>query len=124
MATHRPRIEEHPLLQSDSLTQYLANRLRTVSIDLHSAFQLHHEAVRIRRFGYRQRAWSHTLITSELYALFMHCLTARALGCVEEMQMAERWFLEDALLLRETRRHHFADRLPQAHALLYDKEFL
>jgi hypothetical protein len=54
----------------------------------------------------------------------MHCLTARALGCLEEMQMAERWFLEDAPLLRETRRHHFTDRLPQAHALLYDKEFL
>jgi len=50
----------------------------------------------------------------------MHCLTRRALGCLEEMQMRSvvpgGW-----PLLRETRRHHFTDRLPQAARAAYDK---
>ena len=120
----RPPIEEKPALQAASLDQYIADRLREGSIDLHSAFQLSHEAIRIGRFRYRQPAWGHSLYISGLYSIFMHCLTARALGCAEQTKIAEDWFVEDLPLLKEKRKHHFVDRLTQGRDLLYDPKFL
>ena len=123
--TKRPRIEDHPLMQSDSLNQYIGDRLfRAKDINFYSAFELHHEAVRIRRFGYHQPAWEFHLGIRDLYALFMHCLTARALGCTDQTKLAEQWFEEDIPFLREKRDHHFASRLSQGKALLYDTAFL
>src|SRR5438270_196931 len=95
MTVTRPEISENPLIQSAALSQYIAARLRSSSIDLHSALQLQHETTRIHRFGYRQAAWNHHLSISELYQVFMHCLTARALGCVDQMRAAEDWFEQD-----------------------------
>ncbi|MEY2466619.1 MAG: hypothetical protein QOD03_1140 [Verrucomicrobiota bacterium] len=120
----RPIIEDKPALQAAALTHYMGDRLRAGSIDIHSAFQLNHEAVRIRRLCYRQPAWGHSLYISGLYSMFMHALTARALRCDEQMKIAEDWFLEDLPLLREKRKHPLVDRLEQGRALFYDHDFL
>lgn len=121
----RPRIEDHPLMQSDSLNQYIGDRLlRTKDINFYSAFELNHEAVRIRRFGYHQPAWEFRLYLRDLYHLFMHCLTARALGCADYTKAAEQWFEEDIPFLRENREHHFGSRLAEGKALLYNTAFL
>lgn len=113
------------MLQAGDLDQYIAGRLlREKSLDVHSAFQLNHESVRIRRYAYRQRAWGQHLYTLDLYKLFMHCLVARALGCNDQLLIAEKWFEEDIPFLCQHRPHHFTDRLHQRRALLYDSEFL
>ena len=124
MPLARPRIEENPALQADSLSQYIAERLRSGSLEIHSAFQLHHEAVRIERLSYRQPAWGLKLYLHGHYELFMYGLTAHALGCKEQAATAEDWFVEDTPLLREHRPHHFGDRLTCARSLFRDRGFL
>ncbi len=124
MIPARPIIEEKPALQADSLNQYIADRLRSGSLDIPSAFQLHHEAVRIERFSYRQPAWGHSLYIGGLYQIYMHALTGRALGCADQARMAEDWFIEDIPLLRDDRPHHFRKRLTAGRALFQDRNFL
>lgn len=116
--------EENPALQAGSLNQYISDRLRENSIDIHSAFQLHHEAIRVERFSYRQAAWGHSLSILGIYNIFMHGLTARAFGCIEQARIAEGWFVDDIPFLREKRQHHLADRLEQGKQLFYDSDFL
>jgi len=120
-----PKLSDNPAVQSGDLDHYVADRLlREHSLDLHSAFQLTYESVRIGRNAYRQSAWGHNLYTRQLYELFMLCLTARALGCADQTAIAEKWFEEDIPFLKKHQEHHFADRVTEGRALLYDLEFL
>lgn len=121
----RPKVSDNPAMQSGDLDQYIADRLlRESSLDLHSAFQLKFESVRIGRSTYRQPAWGQSLYTGQLCELFMLCLTARALGCADQTQVAEKWFGEDIPFLRGSTDHYFTDRISSGRELLYDTEFL
>jgi hypothetical protein len=124
MPVTRPKISEKPAVQAVELNFYISDRLRSGSIDIHSAFQLHHEAVRIERFSYRQPAWGHRLYLHGLHKIFMHGLTAHALGCKEQAALVEDWFIEDTPLLREDRPHHFGDRVASGKSLFQDRSFL
>lgn len=121
----RPKISDNPAVQSNDLNRYIADRLlRERSLDVHSAFQLKFESIRIGRNAYRQPAWGHSLYTGQLCELFMLCLTARALGCAEETPIAEKWFGEDIPFLKESTSHYFTDRISSGRELLYETKFL
>ena len=86
----RPKVSKNPAVQACDLDHYIASRLHQErSLDLHSAFQLQFESIRIGSNAYSQHAWGHKLYTRQLYELFMLCLTARALGCSDQMKTAE-----------------------------------
>lgn len=124
MALDHPRIEEKPALQADSLNLYIHARLRSASIDIHSAFQLHHEAVRFGRLSYRQPAWGQKLYLRGIIQILMHGLTAHALGCIDQAKITEDWFIEDLPLLREIRPHYIGDQLNQGRQLFHDDNFI
>src|SRR6516225_4068410 len=124
MPVTRPKIEDNPALQAGGLTYYISDRLRSGSLDIHSAFQLHHEAVRIERFSYRQPAWGHKLYIRGLYKIIMHSLTGRALGCMEQAKIAEDWFVEDVPLLRDQTHHPVVDRLKADKAQFHNRGLL
>ncbi|MEP3479110.1 MAG: hypothetical protein ABJZ55_07685 [Fuerstiella sp.] len=124
MSTSRPEFCDHPLIQSDDLLHYIADRLRDGDVNLYSAFLLAHESLRIGRNGYLQPAWNYNLSISGMLRIYMHYLTARAFGADRMATVAEDWLVNDIPHLQEHRSHFFTDRLSDARALMTNGSFL
>jgi hypothetical protein len=124
MTVPRPKSDDNPRVQAGALTRYVSDRIHAGDIDLYSAFQLAHEAVRIHRFSYRQSSWGWTVGIRDLQMTYMLTLTARGLGCSQQAEIAEAWFMEDIPLLDEKRKHHFTEGLADGKKLLTDRRFL
>jgi hypothetical protein len=124
MPLRRPSIDENPRVQAGALSDYVSDRIHAGDINLYSAFQLQHEAVRIHRLSYRQPSWGWTVGIRDLQMIFMLALTARALRCDQQAKIAEDWFMEDIAFLDEKRKHHFTERLADGKKLFTDRRFL
>lgn len=111
MSDAMPEICAPPLIQADTLSQYIARRLSAGNLDLYSAFLLAHEATRIRRYGYLQPAWRYQLSISGLLRIYMLGVTATAFQIEGVVSVARHWLMNDIALLVEKRPHFFTDRI-------------
>ena len=123
MTVELPEISDHPLIMADDLRFYISRRLKTGDLDLHSAFLLLHEAVRIGRIGYLQSAWGKELSISGLLRIYMNGLMASAFGITAVIEKSREWLVNDMKLLASDRKHYFTSEMRKL-KLFNDVDFL
>ena len=80
--------------------------MRNKRISLYSAFLLNQDELSLRRVGYRQPAWRHSLSLSGVLALYMQYLFSLAIGEHNVSRTVQVWLEKDVSLLKSKRAHY------------------